>query len=334
MICMAGKNQRLRVLNLLQILHHQTDEMHPLAAQELIEQLAKQGITCDRKTIYEDIEALCLCGYDVLHTNTPRRGYYLASRDFELPEVALLTDAVLSADFITRKKTSQLTKKLEGLLNRYQAEAYRHRGFIDNRNKGDNEEIYYTIDALERAIQEKKKVEFSYLRHTLTEGRKPTLESKQRIVSPYALIWADDHYYLICNYEKYNNLIHLRLDRMKGVSILAEPYRHFSEVSDYQTDFNVADYVGKVFHMFSGAEEEIVLDCSNDILEQVIDRFSDQIFIRESGVGRFVFHCRACVSDGLVAWIMQFGEQMRVERPAALQERLVTAAKEILANYS
>lgn len=331
---MAGKNQRLRVLRLLHILQQHTDEAHPLSAQELIALLTQQSITCDRKTIYDDIDALGLCGYDVLHTNTPRRGYYLASREFELPEVALLTDAVLSADFITRKKTAQLTKKLEGLLNRYQAETYRRRGFIDNRNKGDNEEIYYTIDAVERAIQEGKKVKFSYLRHSLEEGRRPVLRAKQRTVSPYALIWADDHYYLICNYEKYDNLIHLRLDRMKAVSVLDEPYRHFSEVSEYKTDFNVADYVGKVFHMFSGAEEEIVLDCDNDILEQVIDRFSDQIFIRESSEGRFVFHCKACVSDGLVAWIMQFGEKMRVVRPAELQERLVTAAREILANYS
>ncbi len=330
---MAGKSQRVRVLKILEILHQKTDEMHPLSARELIALLEQQGVFCDRKTIYEDIEALTICGYDVLYTPTPKRGYYLASRDFELPEVALLTDAVLSADFITRKKTAQLTKKLEGLLNCYQAEVYHRRGFIDNRNKGDNEEIYYTIDAIERAIEQGKKVSFSYQKHVLENGRKPVLQAKQRTVSPYALIWADDHYYLICNYEKYDNLMHLRLDRMKSVTVLDEKLRHFSEVSEYKNEFNVADYAGKVFNMFSGEEEEIVLDCSNEILEQVIDRFSDQIFISEAKDGRFIFRCKACVSDGLIAWIMQFGDKMRVERPSSLQERLLKIAEDITAIY-
>ncbi|MEE1026650.1 MAG: WYL domain-containing protein [Acutalibacteraceae bacterium] len=329
----GGRNQRKRILTLLDILMCKTDEEHPLNATELISLLELNGITCDRKTIYDDIEALCLCGYDIVSTKGGKSGYFLTGRDFELPEVALLTDAVLSADFITRKKTNTLVNKLKGLLNEYQAKSYSGRTFIDNRNKGDNEEIYYSIDAIERGIGTGKKIALKYIRHELKDGHNPSPTAKEMKVSPYALIWADDHYYLVCNNEKYDNLMHLRLDRMKKVTVINENYRHFSEVSEYKTEFNTADYSAKVFNMFSGTEEEIVLDCSNDILEQVIDRFSDKIFIRQKDPSRFLFSHKAYISDGLVTWIMQFGSKMRVESPDSLKEKIVLRAKEIETLY-
>ncbi len=331
---MSGRrSQRKRILVLLNILMKKTDENHPLNARELMDILKSQDILCDRKTIYDDIEALNLCGYDIINTKGQKAGYFLSGREFELPEVALLTDAVLAADFITHKKTDVLVKKLKGLLNEYQAESFSGRTFIDNRNKCDNEEIYYSIDTIERSIDEKKKITLNYIRHTLKNGRTPETVIKKMKVSPYALIWADDHYYLVCNNEKYDNLMHLRLDRMKSVSLTNENFRHFSEVSDYKESFNTADYSAKVFNMFSGNEEELVLDCSTDILEQVIDRFSDKIFIRQSGENRFKFSHKACVSEGLVAWIMQFGDKMRVEAPASLIRQILSRGAEIRKLY-
>ena len=331
---MTGRrNQRKRILVLLNILMQKTDEEHPLTARELMDALEAQGILCDRKTIYEDIDALNLCGYDIINTKGSKSGYFLSGREFELPEVALLTDAVLSADFITRKKTNTLVKKLKGLLNEYQAEKFASRTFIDNRNKCENEEIYYSIDAIERGIDANKKITLTYIRHTLKNGRTPEAASKKMKVSPYALIWADDHYYLVCNHEKYDNLMHLRLDRMKGVSLTEEALRHFSEVSEYKNEFNTADYSAKVFNMFSGNEEEIVFDCSTDISEQVIDRFGDKIFIRQSEGNRFKFRHKACISEGLVTWIIQFGDKMRIESPPRLKERIIGRLAEIQKLY-
>lgn len=331
---MSGKrNQKHRIFALLKILTQKTDEAHPLNATELIALLERQDISCDRKTIYEDIEALNLSGYDIISVRGAKSGYFLSSRDFELPEVALLTDAVLAADFITRKKTDTLVKKLKGLLNEYQAEQFASRTFIDNRNKGDNEEIYYSIDAIDKGINSKKKITLKYIRHGLENGRTPILNTKKMTVSPYALIWADDHYYLVCNNEKYDNLMHLRLDRMKNVTVTDEDFRHFSEVSDYKQEFNTADYSAKVFNMFSGEEEEIVLDCDNKILEQVIDRFGDNIFIRQSSENKFKFSHKACISEGLVTWIMQFSDKMLVESPESLKTKIAERAKQIQKLY-
>lgn len=331
---MSGRrNQKQRVFALLDILMKKTDEDHPLNASELIALLEQRNISCDRKTIYEDIDALILSGYDIISVRGSKSGYFLSGREFELPEVSLLTDAVLAADFITHKKTATLVKKLKGLLNEYQAEKFKNRTFIDNRNKGDNEEIYYSIDAIDRGIDEKKKISLKYIRHTLKNDRTPVLSIKEMTVSPYALIWADDHYYLVCNNEKYDNLMHLRLDRMKNVTVTEEDFRHFSEVSDYKDKFNTADYSEKVFNMFSGEEEEIVFDCSTEILEQVIDRFSDKIFIRQSGENRFKFSHKACISEGLVTWIMQFGDKMLVESPEALKGKITDRANQIQKLY-
>ena len=331
---MSGKrSQRKRILILLDILMKKTDEDHPLNAREIIDIIATQDILCDRKTIYEDIEALNLCGYDIISTKGSKSGYFLSGREFELPEIALLTDAVLSADFITHKKTDILVKKLKGLLNEYQAEKFAERTFIDNRNKCDNEEIYYSIDTIEQGIDKKKKITLDYIRHTLKNGRTPEVVTKKMKVSPYALIWAEDHYYLVCNNEKYDNLMHLRLDRMKRVSLLEEDFRHFKEVSEYRNEFNTADYSAKVFNMFSGNEEEIVLDCNSDILDQVIDRFGDKIFIRQSEESRFKFSHKACISEGLVAWILQFGNKMRVESPNSLKEQILKRSLEITSIY-
>ncbi len=331
---MAGKrSQRLRVLKLLEILMQKTDEEHPLNAAQLISQLDKIGIECDRKTIYSDIEALNLCGYDIVCTRGANSGYFLTGRDFELPEVALLTDAVLAANFITHKKTDALIKKLKLLLNEHQTINYSDRTFIANRNKGDNEEIFYNIDGLDQGIKQRKKVKLKYLRHVLENNKHPIVKTKELIVSPYALIWADDHYYLVCNNEKYDNLMHLRLDRMKSVTITDQDYRHFSEVSEYKETFNTADYAEKTFNMFSGEAEEIVLDCDNSILEQVIDRFSNKIFIRNNGENRFIFSHKAYVSDGLAAWIMQFGEKMKVQKPKSLQDKIIKTANSISQLY-
>ena len=298
-----------------------------------MELLATQDIFCDRKTIYEDIEALNLYGYDIVSTKGSKSGYFLSCREFEVPEIALLIDAVLSANFITRKKTDTLVKKLKGLLNEYQAENFSSRTFIDNRNKCENEEIYYSIDTIERSIDAKKKITLNYIRHILKNSRTPEAISKKMKVSPYALIWADDHYYLVCNNEKYDNLMHLRLDRMKSVSITEENFRHFSEVSDYNNEFNTADYSAKVFNMFSGNEEEIVFDCSTEILEQVIDRFGDKIFIRQSKENRFKFSHKACISEGLITWILQFGGKMRVEAPEHLKKQILIRLSDIQKLY-
>ncbi len=327
------KGQRIHLLYLAEIFLKHTDENHPLSASELIELLAEKGVPIERKAIYGDISLLCEAGMDILKTRTPKAGYYLASREFELPEIFLLADAVQAADFISRRKSRELISKLEGMLSENEALEVRSRVYIDNRAKCENEDIFRNIDAASRAISNKKKLTLKYCKRVLSAEGKIVEDAKQRTVSPYALVWADDHYYLVCNYEKYDNLMHLRLDRIKRAAVDDAPARDFCEVSEYKNHFDVADYAQKAFNMYGGELMSITLRCKRDKLEQAIDRFGDKISIRNCTETHFEFKTDALVSEGLVGFIMQFGDAFEVLAPESLRERIRTAAEKICENH-
>lgn len=330
----ARRGQKLKLLYIVKILTQLTDEEHPMSATEICERLAECGVTAERKSIYNDIECLVSFGYDIIFTRTPKNGYFLASREFELPEIFLLCDAVRTAKFISEKKTRELTAKLDGLISKYQSKRNIHGIYIDSSNKTHNEELFYNIDSINTAITEGKKIKFTYSKRVLQEGKNIVTESKTRIVSPYAMTWQFDYYYLIGNYEKYDNLMNLRIDRIHSVEILDEPIRHFSEVSDYSDTFDVADYTKKLFGMFGGNTQEIKLRCSNKLLEQVTDRFGENIFITNVNEKTFDFTAKAAVSEGLVTWIMNYGDDIKVIKPDDLKQKIIDRADKILKIYN
>ncbi len=332
---MAGNpKQKLKIIAVLDILNKYTDENHPLDAINICDILRDEyDIEAERKSIYDDISILLEYGYDILKTKTPKRGYFIAYRDFDTPEISLLIDAVESADFITAKKTKELVSKLEGLTSKWQAEEINKRVYIENSNKCANEEIYYTIDKINTAIKDSKRITLNYIKRQLGENNRINEKSRELEVSPYALIWENDHYYLIGNIDKYNNLVHMRIDRMKSVKILDKPYRHFSKVSEYKTFFDTADYVRKSFNMFGGELKTIELKCKNDLLEQVIDRFGDKLYLRPAEFDYFTFCTKANISSGLISWLLQFGGDIEAVSPRELRESVIERLKSINKAY-
>lgn len=334
-VSMAGvQKSKLKLLYLADILKKKTDEENFLAATEICEELQKQGIPAERKSIYKDIDILREYGFDIIHTGSKNRGgYFLGARDFELAEIRLLSDAVQAANFISQKKTNQLVKKIESFASEKQAKILHSQVYVDNRPKCKNEEIYYTISLLDEAISNKVKVSFTYTRRKITEEFKTANEDKSFKVSPYALIWSDDHYYLICNNEKYDNLMHLRIDKIKKLEKTNERARHFSEVSDYRNNFDSADYAAKLFNMYSGEPKPVELICDNDILEVILDRFGEKAKIQKYDEDRFLLKTNAAVSDGLTKWVVQFGGKVKVKSPNDLIYEVKKKATEILDNY-
>lgn len=329
----ARRGQKVKLLYIVKILTEFTDEQHPLSATEICDKLASFDITAERKAIYDDINCLIDFGYDIIQTRVPKNGYFLASRDFELPEIFLLSDAVRTAKFISEKKTRELTKKLDKMLSIHQVKSGLRGIYIDSSSKTHNEELFYNIDQINSAIEQGKKIKFTYTKKILREGRQIITESKERVVSPYAMTWQFDYYYLIGNYDKYDNLMNLRIDRIHKVEITDQPVRHFSEVSDYRDSFDVADYTKKLFGMFGGNTQEVKLRCSNKILEQVTDRFGDSIFITNVTENTFDFTVKAAVSDALVTWITNYSNMIEVIRPEELRQKIVDRAEEILKVY-
>ncbi len=332
---MAGKkNSKLKLLYLKEILEKYSDEENILNSADIAQYLLDYDIECERKSIYKDIEILIDYGMDIIKTSKPKNGYFLASRDFELAELRLIGDAVQAANFITKKKTVQLLKKTDRLMSKYQASRLNKQVFIDNRNKCNNEEIFYNIDALDVAIKNSKKIRLKYSRRKLDEKFSATSEQKEFVLSPYALIWSNDHYYLVANNQKYDNLMNMRIDRIRKVEILDEKARHFSEVSEYTNKFDAADYVSKTFNMFSGKPCPTELHCRTEILEEMLDRFGEKVSIRKGDDGWFYIHDDLYINDGLVSWIMQFGDKIEVVYPILLKEMIIKKTALILDMYN
>ena len=332
---MAGKkNSKLKLLYLKEIFEMYSDEENILNAADIAEYLLKYDIECERKSIYKDIEILTDYGMDIVKATKPKHGYFLASRDFELAELRLINDAVQSANFISKKKTIQLLKKTDRLVSKYQSERLHKQVFIDNRNKCTNEEIFYNIDALDSAIKNGKKVRLKYSRRKLDTRFAATSEQREFILSPYALIWSSDHYYLVANNQKYDNLMNIRIDRIRKVEELDEACRHFSEVSEYTKSFDAADYSSKTFNMFSGRPCSTELRCKTDILEEMLDRFGEKVSIRKGEEGWFYVHEDLYLNDGLVSWIMQFGDKIEVMYPTELKKMIIEKSRNILSVYN
>ncbi len=324
--------QKLKLICIIDILRKYSDEENPITATQICEYLAQNGIAAERKSVYSDIEALIDYGYDIIRSYSGKKGFFLGSREFEEAEIYLLCDAVRTAKFISPKKTRELVAKLDSCLSKNQIRNREKNIYFNSSFKCQNEEIYYNIDKFSKAITAAKKVTFKYTTRALS-GRSVEKKVKQMTVSPYALTWQDDYYYLICNYEKYDNLMHVRLDRISTVEISEEKSRHFNEVSDYKDFFDASDYTNRLFGMHSGSIQEIELCCSKKITEQVLDRFSENIFITKVTENEFCFSYKAAVSEALVTFILNYGENIRVIKPEQLRDMVAKRAEKVLNLY-
>lgn len=323
--------QKLKPIYVLEILRKYSDEENPLTANEICDYLEQEGISAERKSVYADIEALIDYGYDIVRSYAPK-GFFLGCREFEEPEIYLLCDAVRTAKFITPKKTRELVSKMYSMLSKKQVKKRENNIYFKAQMKCSNEEIYYSIDKISKAISKGLQIRLNYISTELND-RSFSQTVKQMQISPYALTWQDDHYYMVGNYHKYDNLLHLRLDRIESVEVLDIKSRHFSEVSEYKDFFDVADYTNKLFGMHSGKLETVELCCKKDIAKQLADRFSQDIFITNVTEEEFCFSYKAAISEALVTFIINYGDEVKVLKPEALKQMVVSRAEKVLKLY-
>ena len=308
----------------MQILLSQTDENHHLSVGELISKLAALDIKAERKTIYDDIETLRQFGIDIVMEKSKTYGYYVASRDFELPELKLLADAVQSSKFITERKSAQLIKKLRNLASVHDGGKLQRQIYVQNRVKNMNESIYYSVDALHGAIAEGKKISFKYFDYNLEKERVFRKGGERYTVYPVALAWNEGYYYLIANTDNREGNTHYRVDKMHGVEKLNESRTGESE------RFDLAEYSKKVFGMYGGEEADVKLRFHNQLAGVVIDRFGKDIRINCDGEEHFTIRVKVALSPVFYGWLFQFGELCEVISPQSLKDELKTRAEKFL----
>ncbi|MDE7252640.1 MAG: transcriptional regulator [Acetatifactor sp.] len=323
-----SEGQKLKILYILQMLEEYTDEAHPMTTAEIISRLDAEGIACERKTVYSDIARLVDFGYDIITvSNRSGGGYYLASREFELAELKLLVDVVQSSRFITPKKSRELIKKLEKMAGKHDAGKLQRQVYVVGRIKTENESIYYNVDNIHRAIQEDRQLAFTYLEWNLKKKLVPRGEG--RIVSPWALIWREENYYLAAVDARDGVLKHYRVDKMGSVEVLKEK----REGLDKFAKLELTDYTNQTFGMFSGAEETVTLCFPNRLVGVVLDRFGREADIRPTGEESFLARVKVAVSGQFFGWLAGIGPEAEITAPERTKEQYKEWLAKILERY-
>lgn len=324
----TGVRQKLKLLVLARLFEDETDEGHPITANELIDLLERQGISSNRKTLYDDIHLLEDFGMDIVAIRQGRGTcYYLASRDFELPELKLLADSVSASRFITEKKSRTLLKKLERLAGRFGGQELNRSVYIKNRVKSENELIYISVDTIQRAVTEKKQISFRYFDYDLKKRRK--YREGIRVCSPYALTWSDGNYYLVAYYEKYpETLSNFRVDRMEGITLLDEDSVEIPE------NFDLPGYMNTSFSMFSGVDRNVKMRFDNSLVNAVIDKFGSDIIIVPAEDGSFTVSTEIKPGGTFYGWMFQFGDKAEILYPSDIRESFLNMAESVIKQYS
>lgn len=324
-------NQKLKLLYLLKILNEKTDENHCLTTQELIDELALYDIKAERKSIYDDIECLNVFGYDVEYIKAKKGGgYYLAERDFELPELKLLVDAVQSSRFITQKKSRELIAKIEKLAGPYEGKQLQRQVFVVGRVKTENESIYYNVDRIHKAIQDNAPITFTYLKWNSKKELEPRRDGKRYQVSPWALTWKDENYYLIAYDDVQEHIKHFRVDKMSRITELAKESRKGMEAFGR---IDIAEYTNRTFGMFGGETETVTLMLPEELVGVILDRFGKEIDIRKLPEDMVSARVRVTVSMQLYGWITGLGGKVVISGPDYVKEGYRNYLEEIIKNY-
>ena len=324
---MKLSHQKLKLLYLMKILLEQTDEEHSITVPKMITELSKLGISAERKSIYDDLEYLKLFGLDICMQKSRTTDYFIASRDFELPELKLLVDSVQSSKFITYKKSLELISKIEKLTSKYNAKQLQRQVFVTNRVKTVNERIYYNVDKIHEAIAEDKQITFKYFDIDVNKKKVYRKEGNIYTESPVSLTWDDENYYLITYKDKYDSYVHYRVDKMENIEI-TENDRVLSEAP-----FDLSAYAKTKFQMFGGEETEVSIQFENELVGVVYDRFGVNVPIIKTDETHFICNVKVAVSPHFLSWIISFGSRAKILSPDFVKEQLYELLLEVQKQY-
>ncbi len=327
---MKGTNQKLKLVYLIKILLERTDEEHSITMQEILEALECYDVSAERKSIYADIEAIRGLGIDVVGEPVGKTyHYHVAGHRFELAELKLLVDAIQSSKFITAKKSNELIKKLEGLASVHEAKQLQRQVYVSGRIKTMNESIYYNIDALHNAIAENRKICFQYFGWNVKKEMELRRGGKFYEISPWALSWDDENYYMIGYDAEESKIKHFRVDKMLKIRCM-DAAREGRELFER---FDMAAYSRKSFGMFGGEEEYVKLLCDNSLAGVIIDRFGKEVMMIPVDAEHFRVNVNVAVSGPFLGWIFALGDQVKIEGPEAVVDTMREMIEKMAEKY-
>lgn len=322
-------NQRLKKLYVLKVLLRNTDENHKMSTQEIISALKTYGIQAERKSIYTDIQDLQDFGIDINCEKRRSNYYYICNREFELAELKLLVDSVQSSKFITHKKSKELIDKIKKLTSVYKAKSLQRQVNVHNRVKSMNEKIYYSIDVIHEALQLNKIIEFKYYSYDVDKKFVPRRDGETYNVIPYSLNWANERYYLVGYYDRYDEISSFRVDRMKDVKISKG---NSVSLKRYEK-FDIVEYSNKVFGMFGGVVETVYIEFENSMINIVIDKFGEDVFIYKKNDTHFRVTVEVAITNTFFSWLFICGNKAKIIAPEYVKENVKDYLEQIIKIY-
>ena len=320
-------NQKLKIFYILDYLQRNSHEDHPVRAVELIEMLDKQhNIVCERKTIYSDIAALQEYGVDIVSLPGKSGGYYIASRNFELPELKLLIDAVQSSRFLTEKKSRELIEKLCNQCSVHDAKLMRRDVVVSGRVKSMNETIYYNVDRIQEAIAESRQITFRYFDWGL-DGKRHYRDRSYE-ASPYGLCQDNENCYLLAHSDRHG-ITSYRVDRMADNKLLDTPRVPCPAL----TGKNLNEHANRLFQMYAGEAVDVKLRFHQSLVNVVIDRFGKDTMLIPDGEEHFVFTVKVAVSPMFLSWVIGFGGKAKVLYPQSVIDQCKQMCLDALNQY-
>ena len=309
---MAENNQKIKLLRIMEFLRSESEPTKPVSTSQIINYLNGIQISCDRRTLYKDMDLLIESGANIVKTELGRENaYYIDEVSLSLAEVKILIDAVQAANFITKDKTSVLIEKLLSFSGVRRSEIIGENIIFYNNHKHSNEGIFENIEQIELAIKQKKQVSFYYFDLDAKGKRVYRKEMKRYITDPVALVFSEDNYYLVSYSQKYQGSVTYRVDRMDTVEVEETPICDEAHIRKKKPE----SYTEQVFKMYNGQVETVTLEFTPDLLGAVYDKFGENILLRHTDGGRLLFKTNVQVSPPFWGWIYQFKEKMKIVSP-------------------
>ena len=313
---MAENNQKIKLLRIMEFLRAESTEGKPVSTSQIISYLNSIHISCERRTLYKDMDMLIESGANIVKTELGRENaYYMNEVSFSLAEVKTLIDAVQAANFVPADKTADLVEKLLSYAGVRRSEIVRDNIIFYNNHKHSNQDIYENIEQIELAIRQKKQVSFYYFDLDEKRNRVYRKEKKRYITDPVALVFSEDNYYLVAYSQKYQNAVNYRVDRMDTVEVEEEPICEEALIKKRKTE----TYTEQVFKMYNGEAELVTMEFAPDKLGVIYDKFGESIEVRHADKGWLKIKVTVQISPTFWGWIYQLGDQIKIVSPKGVK---------------
>lgn len=316
---------KIRPLLVLRILFNHTDEDHCITIAQILQILKDQhGIESYRKTIKEDIDLLIDAGYDIEFIKSSQNQYHVVSRDFDVAELKILIDAVVSSKFISKAKSQELAGKISRLAGPFAEKELVRNIDVERRVKGENKQLLLIIDTINTAINQKKKIAFKYFTYNVRKDKKEKHDGYLYTFSPYKLVWNGDYYYVVGFSDKYSDIGIFRVDRIsKNPEILED------NAFPAPKTFDINAYLNSMFSMYSDAREQVELICDNDVMDSIIDRFGEDVRVYANDMNSFRIIVNTAVSHVFYSWVFGFGGKVKIKSPQKVKTNYAELVQKI-----